>query len=288
MSKEPRHLRQPEHISHSARETLERCAKSYFLKYFTEAPRLQSLWLAGGSAVHEATEHYDLMSMVGNADAFQAGFVFERLFEAQLDQLREVEPNEHAWRKSASEDIERWRVIGLQFVQSYIDWRERSPWEIWTTPDGEPAIELDISGRLPGCPVEIKAFLDRILYDPMFKKLWIVDLKTSKRPPKTPDQFRTYAALTEVKYGVRPENGAAFMNRLGALSKPLDLSDASPKEIGVVYGEAWKKVASGYFPAEGIAKNDCFLCDVQSSCAAKGGPYAQLHDPDHPGYQPLF
>ncbi|MFC5799086.1 PD-(D/E)XK nuclease family protein [Streptomyces formicae] len=278
----------PKHISHSAREILERCAKSYFLKYFTEAPRLQSLWLAGGSAVHEATEVYDLQSVAGIQDGFDLEAAWRVHFELQLEQLREKEPNENAWRRSQSEDIETWRRIGLQFVQEYIDWRERSPWEIWTTPDGEPAIELDISGRLPGCSVEIKAYLDRVFYDPVFKKHWIVDLKTSKRPPKTPDQFRTYGALMEVKYGIRPEHGAAFMNRQGGLSRPVDLGDVTPKEIGAVYGEAWKKVTSGYFPAEGIAKNDCFLCDVQSSCHAKGGPYAQLHDPDHPGYQPPF
>lgn len=287
-TKVSRSQRKPAHISHSARETLERCAKSYFLKYFTDAPRLQSLWLAGGSAVHETTEHYDLRSMLTSPLPEQDwAEVWNTRFEMQLEELREKEPNENLWRKSASEDIETWRHIGLQFVQSYIDWRERSPWEIWTTPDGEPAIELDISGRLPGCPVEIKAFLDRVFWDPLFKKLVIVDLKTSKRPPKTPDQFRTYAALVEAKHGIRPALGAAFMNRTGALSKPLDLSDASPKEIGAVYGEAWKKVTSGHFPAEGIAKNDCYLCDISSSCYAKGGPLSARYDPDNPEYVPF-
>ncbi|WP_187283619.1 RecB family exonuclease [Streptomyces sp. t39] len=274
------------HLSHSSRETLDRCAKSWFLKYRTEAPRAQSLWLAGGSAVHETTEHYDLMSAVGNADAFQTGMVYERFFDLQLAKLREKEANEHKWRSSAGEDIERWRVMGLQFVQSYIDWREASPWELWTTPDGEPAIELDISGRLPGCEPEIKAYLDRVFWDPLFKRLWIVDLKTSKRPPKTAEQFGVYAALMAVKYGSsqHPDRGAAFMNRKGRLSTPFELESYTPKAVGAVFADAWKRVQSGVFPAEGIAKNDCFLCDVQSSCHAKGGPLAPLYDPDSPGH----
>ena len=272
------------HLSHSSRETLERCAKSWFLKYMTDAPRAQSLWLAGGSAVHEATEHYDLMAVAGNADAFQAGFVFERLFDMQLGELREKEPREHMWRSSASEDIETWRRLGLQFVQSYIDWRERSPWEIWTTPDGEPAIELDISGRLPGCEIEIKAYLDRVFYDPLFKKLWIIDLKTSKRPPKDATQFGVYAALMKVKYGEDVLDGAAFMNRKGALSKPFELSEYTPKAVGKAFGEAWAQIQRGEFPAEGIAKDDCFLCDVSAACHAKGGPLASLYDPDSPGH----
>jgi putative RecB family exonuclease len=286
-------LRQVEHISHSARELLERCAKSYFLKYFTRAPRSQALWLAGGSAVHETTELYDLWTLTepgprGKERGFSASAVWDQQFYDQLVQLRDKEPNQNAWRRSPSEDEDTWRRMGLQFVQSYIDWRERSPWEIWTTPDGEPAIELDISGRLPGCPVEIKAYLDRVFWDPVFKKPWIFDLKTSKRPPKTAAQFETYAALFEVKYGVPVNDGIPFMNRRGALGKPFDLSEATPKSVGRVYGDAWKRVQGGEFPATGIANGGCFICDVSSACAAKNGPLAALYDPDSPGYPPPF
>ncbi|MEW1547498.1 RecB family exonuclease [Streptomyces tsukubensis] len=278
----------PQHISHSARENLERCAKSYFLAKIARAPRAQSLWLAGGSAVHEATEHYDLMSAVGNADLFRAPAIFEAFFEAQLAQLREKEPNENKWRRSSAEPIETWRRIGLEFVRSYIDWRERSPWKIWTTPDGEPAIELDVSGFLPGCPVEIKAYLDRVFFDPLFKKLWIVDLKTGKRPPKTPDQFRTYGALLKAKYGTGADYGVAFMNRKGTVDKPhdLSLSDATPEAVGAVYGAAWEQIQSGDFPANGFP-SECFICDVSAACAAKGGPLAAQYDPDHPLYTPF-
>lgn len=289
MRSAPKQAKTVTHLSHSARELLERCAKSYWLKYFTDAPRSQSLWLAGGSAVHETTEHYDLMRSVGNADIFRAEDVWDVFFDRQLEELRSKEPNEHKWRRSASEgDIDAWRRAGLSFVQSYIDWRERSPWEIWTTPDGEPAIELDISGRLPGCPVEIKAYLDRIMYDPVFKKHWIVDLKTSKKPPQSAAQFEVYAALVKVKYGLRVSDGAAFMNRRATLSKPFDLSEVTPEGVGAVFGEAWKQVQSGEFPATGIANGACFICDTSSSCHARGGPLASMYDPDSPGYPPPF
>ncbi|MFJ4622144.1 hypothetical protein [Streptomyces sp. NPDC088812] len=43
----------------------------------------------GGSAVHEATEHYDLMSVVGNADLFKASEIWEAHFDAQLHKARE-------------------------------------------------------------------------------------------------------------------------------------------------------------------------------------------------------
>ncbi|MFF3500461.1 hypothetical protein [Streptomyces sp. NPDC003247] len=147
----------------------------------------------------------------------------------------------------------------MQFVQSYIDWRERSPWEIWTTPDGEPAIELDISGRLPGCPVENKAYLDRIFWDPVFKKHHIVDLKSGKRPPKSPDQFGTYRALVKVRYGIDVDSGVPFMNRKGTLGKPYDLADYTPEAVGQIFDEAWNEVQeyarTGSWPAP---TGDCF------------------------------
>lgn len=282
----------PKHISHSARETLERCAKSYFLGRIAGAPKRPALWSAGGSAVHETTEFYDLWTLTepgprGAEKGFCASDIWNQQFEAQLDKIRAKEPNENTWRRSQSEDIETWRRMGLGFVQSYIDWRERSPWEIWTTPGGEPAIELDVSGKLPGCPVEIKAYLDRVFWDPVFKKLWIVDLKTSKRPPKTPDQFRTYGALLEVKYRKRPDHGVPFMNRRATLGKPYDLANVTPKAVGKVYGDAWQQVQSGVFPANGFP-SACFICDVQAACVKQNGPLAAQYDPDHPDYQPPF
>jgi putative RecB family exonuclease len=280
------------HTSHSARETLERCARAYFLSRIAKAPQRPALWLAGGSAVHEATEHYDLMCLVGNEDVSKEniGRIWETYFDAQIHKAREAEPNENAWRRSQAEDIETWRRIGLQFVQAYIDWRERSPWEIWTTPDGQPAVELDVSGKLPGCEIEIKAYLDRVFYDPVFKKLEILDLKTGRRAPKNADQFGTYKALLLAKYEIDlPIHGVPFMNRKATLGKPYDLSEYTPEYVGEIFGRAWEQIkgyaAAGNFPAD---TSDCFLCDVQAACAAVGGPLAHLYDPASPGYRPPF
>lgn len=282
----------PDHLSHSSRETLARCARSYFLKYLAKAPERPSLWLAGGSAVHEVTEMYDLAQAEANATGRSFGWDvrdvldrWEQRFGAQLDKLRQREPNENNWQRAPSEPIEVWNQIGPQFVQSYIDWRQRSPYEIWTTPDGEPAIELDASGMLPGCPVEIKAYLDRVFHDPVFDQLLIVDLKTSKRPPKTADQFGTYAALLEKKYGVRARLGVPFMNRKASLGTPHELEQYTPKFVGELFGEAWAQIESGWFPAD---LSDCFLCGVSAACHAKGGPLAPLYDPDSPEFPAPF
>lgn len=282
-----RQLELPAHISFSSRETLTRCARSWFLKYLAKAPQRPALWLAGGSAVHEVTEAYDRMA-VKSPQVFDVQANWDILFDAQLAKLRAKDPNEWNWKRSNSEPIEVWNQMGPEFVQSYIDWRQRSPYEIWTTPDGVPAIELDVSGVLPGCPVEIKGALDRVMHDPVFDQLIIVDIKTSKRPPKTPDQFGVYAALLEAKYGVRARLGAPFMNRRAALGAPYELASYTADMVGAMFGEAWKQILAGDFPATGIETNDCFLCDTSSSCFAKGGPLAAQFDPASPGYPPPF
>ncbi|MEU3522295.1 PD-(D/E)XK nuclease family protein [Streptomyces sp. NPDC038707] len=283
----------PTHLSHSSRETLERCAKAYFLTRIAKAPQVPALWLVGGSAVHYVTEVYDLWSMVEpdpekRDEAFNLNAWWEESFNSELAKARERESNENKWRSSKTEPVETWRSMGLTFVQAYIDWRERSPWEIWTTPDGEPAIELDVSGKLPGCPVEIKGFVDRVFRDPVFGKLWVLDLKSGKRPPKTAAQFETYAALIKAKYDVDVHMGVPFMNRKATLGKPYDLSEVDPKAIGAVYGAAWGQILKGDFRANGFPRECYPLCDVQAACAAQNGPLAHLYDPASPGYQPAF
>jgi hypothetical protein len=277
-----------DHLSHSSRELLLRCAKSWFLRYLTPAPRSASLWTAIGSAVHEVTEAYDRDQIEKPLGGFEwnertVTMEWRRVFDLQLEGLRKREPDQTKWRFSPSEPLEVWSTLGPQLVQSWIDWRQRSPYKVWITPDGEPAIELDVSGMLPGCPVEIEGYIDVVFEDPVFDQLIIVDKKTSKKPPATPDQFAVYAALFEVKYGKRPKLGAAFMNRQGTLAKPYELAEFTPEAVGAVFGEAWEQIQAGDFTA--TPGRACYLCDTSSSCAAIGGPLADRYDPASPGYE---
>lgn len=281
---DPAGAKLPDHLSHSSRESLERCAKSWFLKYMTPAPRRPALWLAGGSAVHEVTEAYDRDQIEKPLGGFEwtdrlISSEWRTSFGAQLKEMYEREPNEWNWNRSKSEPIETWDQMGPAFIRSYIDWRKRSPYELWTTPDGLPAIELDVSGVLPGCPVPIHGYVDRIFRDPVLDKLIDVDLKSGKKPPKTGAQFETYAALMMVKYDVVTDIGVPFMNRKGTLGKPHDLTGVTPEAVGAAYGAAWEQIQTGQFPAN---TSDCFICDVSASCYAANGPLAHLYDPDHP------
>lgn len=277
------------HLSHSQRETLKRCAKSWFLEKVAKVPQWPALWSAGGSAVHTVTENWDR-----HFERYGEGWIpkdvhlqWNQAFDAEVAELEATGYQPHQWRQSKSEPVEVWRTQGLTFVKAYIAWRERSPWKIWTTPDGVPAIELDVRGFLPGCPVEIQAYVDRVFVDPVFDdQLWILDLKTGTRAPTSADQFGVYAALIKAKYGVPVRKGVAFLNRKATLGKPFDLDDYTPEAVGETFGEAYELIQAGDFKAD---TSDCFICSVQHACAARNGPDAPRYDPDSPGYlNPIY
>lgn len=276
--------REMRHTSHSSKDLWGRCQKSWFLRYMAQAPKRPAMWSAGGSAVHEATEIHDLMAVVGDAESFKLDVTWQLAYEKFLTEAREAEPNENVWRRSKTEGVEEWGRLGPQFVQSWIDWRERSSYEVWTTPDGEPAIELEVSGMLPGCPVEIKAFVDRVFYEPNLKRYDVIDIKTGKSKPG-PEQFITYAALLKQKYGLETAAGVPFMTRKDTVGTPYDLADVDPAEVGAVFGEAWAEIEKA--KKSGVFKPDeteraCYLCDVSAACYWKNGPLAAEYDPLHP------
>lgn len=279
----------PGHLSHSSRDTLLRCAKSYFLSRMTPAPKQPALWLATGSAVHEVTEDFDrdqidmpLGGIDWTAKTIQREWHIR--FTNQLEELRKKDPNEFHWRSSKAETIDWWNVHGPQMVSAYIDWRRRAPYEIWTTPDGVAAVELDVSGHLPGCEAEIKAYIDVVFHDPVFDQLIVVDKKTSKRPPASADQMATYGALIAAKWPETvPTLGVAFMFRTGTLANPWPLLAYTPEAVGEMYQEAWEQIKAGKFSANPGAA--CRICDVSSSCAAKNGPLAARYDPSHPDHE---
>ena len=52
----------PEHISYSSLGTYLECGWKYNLTKIEEVPEKHAVWFTGGSAVHKATEIYDLGS----------------------------------------------------------------------------------------------------------------------------------------------------------------------------------------------------------------------------------
>lgn len=274
------------HLSYSGLTTYLECPKKYELSYLMGAPKQGAVWFVGGKAVHSMTELWDRARLAGAA--FDMRAAWRDVFANQVEEDKANDPNVAGWRKagksaanSEGETLNHWyQVLGPKLVDAYIGWRQRTPWRIWTTPDGKDAIEMDVSGSLPGMgDLSYKGFVDRV-FEEDSGRLHVVDLKTGTRKPESPVQFGVYKAAIENKYCVPVYEGAAFMNRRGFLAGPYLLGLYTPAYVGKLFAQVHTAIKAGAFPAK--VGRHCSLCDVASSCYANSGPLAATYDRDHP------
>lgn len=264
-----------EHLSYSALNDLLSCGKKLELNRLVGAPKRAAMWLAGGSAVHSVTEEFDRCQAEGRR--FDPAACWEKSFGEKIDELKRTDPDISTWRRK--EDVTEWMTLGPQLCVAYFKWRRESGWALWRTPDGELAIELDTSGMLPGCPIEIKQYVDRVFLLPSGQP-FLVDLKTGSRQPENSLQFGVYAAGITARHGTCVSSGAAFMNRKGKLGRVHDLTIFTPDYVGAVFAKADQQIKQGLLMAS--PGGHCYYCDVSSSCYATGGPLAAQYDRDHP------
>lgn len=265
-----------EHLSYSSLSTLLTCGKQFELTRLVRAPKKPSVWLAGGLGVHGCTEDFDRAQL--SRQRFDPAESWRRNFMEAIDRLKQDDPDISTWRQK--ETVAEWMTLGPKLCVAYFKWRTDSPWSIWVTPDGEPAIELDTSGLLPGCPVEVKQYVDRVFVNNVTRTPFLVDIKTGTRQPENSLQFGVYRAGIEARYGVVVPQGAAFMNRKGQLGRVHDLAKYTPDYIGAQMGRAAQIIKGGNLIAN--PGGHCFFCDVSTSCHAKDGPLAHVYDRDAP------
>ena len=120
------------------------------------------------------------------------------------------------------EDVTFWQTAGPRWVEGYIAWRKTNPdWKIWTTPDGNPAIELALTPIVNDVPV--KMIIDRVFE--VNGELVIVDLKTSQNTPTSSLQLGFYKLGLEQAFGVEVKWGTYYMSRGNNVSDMVDLSE---------------------------------------------------------------
>lgn len=181
-------------------------------------------------------------------------------------------------------EVERWGQLGPQVVQNYIDWFESSGYEVWTTPDDLPAIELPLEVKFGD--ITVRMVIDAVLSKP--DHLLVQDSKSgAKQPESGLQQVGLYACGLELAYGIRPEMGSYFMGR--GMGKNRDVFLTEPQWLGAYelsiefFTEQFEAMMRG-IEADAFVANvgkQCNRCFVASSCAAVGGSMAYLFDPDH-------
>lgn len=217
-------------------------------------------------------------------------FDYKRLwinhFAAQIaERLEQSEIDPSEWRASGraskaypnKEDEGWWNEKGPELIEAYRDWRESCPWVLWTTPAGQPAIELDLRCTFGSVPV--RAIIDRVFVTPD-GELAVVDLKSGANPPQDQGlQLGFYASALEVVFDHRPAICAYWNARKGGLSEPKNIDHLTPAYLGNLLGEFVRARDLGIFLPN--PSSFCESCGVRRACPLVNGPEASLYLPEN-------
>jgi hypothetical protein len=258
----------PQHISYSAITTYTHCGEQYRLSRILRVPEAPAWYFWGGSAVHTATEQWDL----GHTD-IPLDTMFRDAFHKEIESdgcdVNDLPDNIRAGGRKP-ETYDWWMDNGPAMIQRWIDWREATGWAIWQDPDtGAPGVELALKPTVNG--TEVKAYLDRLFVDGA-GQLIVVDLKCGSRTPASALQLGMYADLVQRVYGVLPTLGGYFMARQSDPDKQLviqglGLYDSSHIER-YVDGFMNARHSGAYLPNVTAM---CKACSVAQHCWAVGG-----------------
>lgn len=190
--------------------------------------------------------------------------------------LKETELSDKPWRTGGraskkypnKEDRSWWMSEGPAMVHNWYNWRMTNPQlDVWTTPEGAPAVELGINVQLPG-DVILKAYIDRIMVDLDTQETIIVDLKTGQ-PPKSGLQLAVYRLALQQQFGVAPKYGAYWMARGGTLDTVYDLTSYGDDMVARWMRDVKKAIDQELFVPNITMM--CNSCGVKESCYAYSG-----------------
>lgn len=164
-------------------------------------------------------------------------------------------------------NIQWWADNGPQMVQDWIDWREKTGWQILDIA-GKPCVEIELNFTLPNMDMPIKAFVDRIFVLPT-GEVAVVDLKTG-RTPEVPEQLGLYRVGLGLTFDLWPSWGYWWSPGGKGHSQPLDLTDYTPEYFAEDFEAAIRGINAGSFLA--APANNCKAwCGVARYCKAVGG-----------------
>lgn len=212
------------HLSYSQVDTLLSCSEKYRLTKIVGIQETPAWWLLGGSAVHAATERYDLTS---SPDDFDVNMSFETCLSEQILDLAHDGPIRASGRATkewpGGEDDAWWAHHGPAYVQSWIDWRKQNPnLALYMINGDTPAVEVAVTA-VTAEGVALKGYIDRVFQDQDTGDLLIVDLKTGRNNPPSSLQLDFYRYGLQSTLGVTARHGGFWMARKGTLDTVHDL-----------------------------------------------------------------
>lgn len=169
-----------------------------------------------------------------------------------------------------------WATNGYDMFTNFTQWWQGNQWQVWSTPSGHPAIEIELMHVFGDIPV--KAYADLVAVTPD-GELAIVDYKTGSYLPENGMQLGLYATIIEQRFGIRPSVGYFYSAREATMHR-VENMDIWTEPL---FTELFRQFELGL-------KNKIFLPSISmmcKSCSVSKYCYTFTGNNTIPGYDPL-
>lgn len=235
----------PKHISYSSLNTWQECGWRYYLTKVEGAQEAHAVWFTGGTAVHKATEVYDIEG--GDAEG-----IWNKVWYAQVEEDEELYGDMNTWQFAKREDMSWWYGEGLWMLDKWIAFRNNG----WNVHEDfiEKQYEINIEDTV------VKMAIDRVMTDFEGNRV-LLDIKTGASSQRHPLQLAIYAWALE-KQGVVVDKAGFWDARTGNISL-WNLSNLHAERIEDMLNTFDKARKESIFLPNLSA---CGRCGVMASC----------------------
>lgn len=190
----------PEHISYSSFTTWQECGWKYYLQKAEGVQEAHAVWFTGGTAVHKATEVYDLEG--GDSES-----IWNKVWYDQVAEDEALYGDMNTWQFTKREDMSWWYGEGLWMLDKWIAFRKS-----WTVYEDfvEKQYEIQIDNAT------VKMAIDRVMVDFEGNRV-LLDIKTGASSQRHPLQLAVYAWALE-KQGITVDKAGFWDARTGNVS----------------------------------------------------------------------
>lgn len=240
-----------------------RCSWSYKLNRIDKVWQRPASWLSQGLGVHVAMEEWERNDRQQSVETLVE--IYREEFIRSVNEQAEITPNFDYWFASGPYagpvDIERRFNVGEQQLRTLVDYCLAHPEEkVWTTPDGDKAIELKFEVELGGVPVI--GFIDQIIETP--KGLVVRDIKTGAKPGDI-FQLATYSEAVRILFGATANYGDYLMGKTGKPTRPIEITDEDRASVHESFAWLEEQIQAENFEPK-PERNMCKMCSVRTSC----------------------
>jgi hypothetical protein len=245
----------PKHISYSSLGTYLECGWKYNLTKIEGVPEKHAVWFTGGSAVHRATEMWDL-----NPNA--AEFIWNDAWYKQVKEDEELHGDMNSWDYIKREDMSWWYGEGLWMLDRWIEFRSNG-WGIYKD-------YIEKQYEVPLVDTVVKMAIDRVMTD-YDGNIVLLDIKTGASSQRHPLQLATYAWALRKMDGLEVDKAGFWDARTGHVTT-WNLEHLATEQIETIYSEFDRsRKAEIYLPN----LNNCGRCGVLSYCKFMNGQYTE-------------